>query len=686
MAGCGRAAHGLGGVPTADGIDGRGRGRFGNHRNLSRRFGEFLVLARDPPGPLLLERLIATWPTLTFCLGFFGLSVYTDVLRRQPASLNMLLLSGALLGSSLAFAVGLPVHSAFDGAARWVFAANVQASYLLAWGSGLAWLLLFPTPLLHGSSARRAGLVALLGPLIAWVVSMIVVALAPRAFAADTFAGWMRTSILVQSALTVTTVAGCLALLAVRTRLALAAPPGDVPRQQVLWVAGSALVSGLLTFALWMLPQFLTGSSLLSDDLIGAPGLFMVAGLAVAVTRYRLFDLDVVLGRTLVYAVLVVAAVLLYVGAVGLLTMLVGSRSAMPVLTAVLVALILNPLRVRLELLVDHAFYGERNNPYEALSRLATRISDRTVPLEDIASDIASALRTRYVAIRTDDTTAIFGERHGSGVHDLVLPIRDDEETIGALAVGLRAIGERFSRSERRLLADLASQIGNRVHERRLVGELHDSRERIATAREEERRSLRRTLHDEVGPTMAAIALRAETVRRLLGRREAAAHEADAVLTEISEDASEAARSLRELAYRLRPPGLDEHGLVDALRCYAATVPGVDVRVTSQGADGDPALSPAVQAAAYRIIVAALANVGIHARARVCRVTLTREQHTLKLLVEDDGVGLAPGASRGVGLSGMAERAAELGGTMTLESSREGGLCVRVLLPTERPR
>lgn len=655
---------------------------------LTRSSGRPVTVPLDPPGRQLLGRLVSTGSTLAFCLGFAGLSAYAALRRRRRSSLTLLLAASALLGSTLAYAAGLPVHAAFDGTARWLYAVNVQAVFLLAWGATAAWLLLFPTPLLDRPVQHRAWLAALLAPTALWALAAALVAAT-----AEGFTGWMRTSVVVQSSLTVIVVAASLVALVARVRRALGAPPGDVARQQVLWVAGSALVSGTLTLALWMLPQLLTGAALLPDDLIGAPGLVFVLGLAVATARYRLFDLDVVLGRTLVYGVLVLVAVTVYLVVTGTVAALVGSRDSTPVVAAVLLALLLNPLRVRFERVVDRAFYGERNDPYSALSRIATRIADRGATLEEVAGEVARALRTSHVAITTDGATVESGPRPPPGREPVTFSIRHDEEEIGTLVVAPRVAGERFSRAERRLLDDVAQQIGHRVRERRLVRELHESRERLVIAREEERRVLRRTLHDEIGPAMAAVSLRAETGRRLLARRPPAeggvgaadVREVDAVLSGIAQDASATATSLRDLSYRLRPPALDEHGLVEALHLQAGSMAPIELRVEAHDAEGAEAAEPlgaAVEAAAYRIAVAALANVTAHARARVCHVTLTRSADDLVLLVEDDGVGLTPGTPRGVGLSGMGERAAELGGRLTLEPRDGGGLRVRAQIPT----
>jgi signal transduction histidine kinase len=252
---------------------------------------------------------------------------------------------------------------------------------------------------------------------------------------------------------------------------------------------------------------------------------------------------------------------------------------------------------------------------------------------------------------------------------------------VGTLSVGYRVAGERFSATERRLLADIARQLGAGLYEQGLTRDLRESRERIGAAREQERRSIRRTLHDDVGPLMAAVSLQAETARRLVRSGETAA--ADGRLDQISHQASQAAESIRRLSYELRPPALDEHGLVDALQRYAAGVEGLHVRVDSVHDGEVPPLSPAVESAVYRIVVSAVTNARRHSGACNCEVRLRRLPDCVEVVISDDGTGLPPGFAKGVGITAMQERAAELGGTVTLSCSDPGAM-VRASIPTER--
>jgi signal transduction histidine kinase len=204
---------------------------------------------------------------------------------------------------------------------------------------------------------------------------------------------------------------------------------------------------------------------------------------------------------------------------------------------------------------------------------------------------------------------------------------------------------------------------------------------------------IRRTLHDDIGPTIAGIALRAETVRQLADRP-AERDGMTTALAGIGRDAVAAASALRELSYELRPPALDDRGLLLALRDRALQLAPLRVEITApidgeglQGVgidsagDGRGDLPAAVEVAAYRIAVAAMTNVARHAAASRCWVTLTLADHHLTVLVEDDGRGLPADFRPGVGVLSMRERAGELGGVCVHEQRTGGGTRVRATLP-----
>jgi signal transduction histidine kinase len=204
------------------------------------------------------------------------------------------------------------------------------------------------------------------------------------------------------------------------------------------------------------------------------------------------------------------------------------------------------------------------------------------------------------------------------------------------------------------------------------------------TAREEERRRLRRDLHDGLGPTLGSLTLKLDVAGDLVDEDPAAAR---AILRGLKEQARSAVADIRRLVYDLRPPTLDELGLVGAIRETAVQYDYDSLRVAIHAPERLDDLTAAVEVAAYRIAQEALTNVARHARATECTVSLAVEAGALHLEVRDDGRGLPQERSAGVGLASMHERAEELGGEFCVESSPEGGTAVwvRLPLPEEAP-
>jgi len=231
------------------------------------------------------------------------------------------------------------------------------------------------------------------------------------------------------------------------------------------------------------------------------------------------------------------------------------------------------------------------------------------------------------------------------------------------------------------LLEDLGRRAGVAVHAARLTADLQHSRERLVRAQEEERRRLRRDLHDGLGPRLAALTLKVGAARSLYPQDPTAA---DALLTELEADMEAALTDLRRLVYGLRPPTLDQLGLLGAIRDATERYePGPatnGLRISLRAPEELPPLPAAVEVAAYRIVQEALTNVIHHARASYCTVRLAVGDE-LELEITDDGVGLLADHRSGVGLNSMRERAVELGGTCVIEQQPSGGTRVLARLP-----
>jgi signal transduction histidine kinase len=416
--------------------------------------------------------------------------------------------------------------------------------------------------------------------------------------------------------------------------------------------------------------------------------------IGIAMLRYHLFDVDLVINRALVYGTLTASVVGLYVLVVGSLGMLLQTREnfVVSLLAAGLVAVMFAPLRNRLQRGINHLMYGERDEPYTVLSRLGQRLEATLAPdaaLRTIVETVAQALKLPYAAItlKQGGEFAVAAEYGTPAREAAILPLAYQTEQVGQLILTPRSPGEEFTSSDRRLLDDLARQAGVAVHALRLTADLQHSRERLVSAREEERRRLRRDLHDGLGPQIAAQTLKVGSARSLYPRDPAAA---DALLGELEADMEAALAEVRRLVYNLRPPALDELGLAGAIREATAqygtrrTAESSDkaerIHISVDAPESLPSLPAAVEVAAYRIAQEALTNVVRHAGARRCVIRLSLGG-ALELEIIDDGVGLPEDRHAGVGLTSMRERAAELGGTCVIEALPGGGTRVLAWLP-----
>jgi signal transduction histidine kinase len=422
--------------------------------------------------------------------------------------------------------------------------------------------------------------------------------------------------------------------------------------------------------------------------------LFVPVFTYIAILRYHLYDIDVVINRTLVYGALSACVVGIYVLAVMALGALFQARGnlAIALLATALVAVLFQPLRMRLQRSVNRLMYGERDDPYAVISRLGKRLEATLAPetvLPTIVGIVREALKLPYAAIALPQDGNDFQIVAASGqeppAEPLVLPLSYGGESVGELLLSARAPGESFSAADRRLLDGLARHAGVAVHGVRVMADLRRSRERLVLAREEERRRLRRDLHDELAPTLAALGLGAATVGELIPTDPKEA----AFANEKLQSAIRATVSdVRRLVYDLRPPALDELGLVEAMRQRASRLSVGDegFLASVEAPDELPPLPAAVEVACYRIVQEALMNVSRHARASACTVRLAcAEGRALTIEVTDDGVGLPDTPEGGVGLSSMRERAAELGGECEIARSWPSGTRVFARLPFGEP-
>ena len=486
---------------------------------------------------------------------------------------------------------------------------------------------------------------------------------------------------------------------------------GPVERQQTKWVLFGFTVGFLGMLVVLLLYQiFWSGEesgSLASFAVLIAVHCFILLiplSIGIAILRYHLWDIDIIINRTLVYGTLTASVVGIYALLVGsLASFLQAPRDnfLISLLAAGFVAVLFAPLRERLQRGVNRLMYGERDDPYRVLSHLGKRLeatlAQRAV-LPTIVETVASALKLPYaaIALKQEDGFKVAAAYGSPAGEPTVLPLTYGGETIGQLTLAPRAPGEGFSAADRRLLEDLARNAEVAVHAVRLTDDLRRSRERLVSAREEERRRLRRDLHDGLGPTLGSLHLGLDVSLKLLKSNTS---EAEKLLYRLKAQTQDAVADIRRLVYGLRPPALDDLGLVPAIRQQASNqghladdLPGEAAGEANRKAGliffveapkSLPPLPAAVEVACYRIALEAITNVARHARASSCRIHLSDDavKGELRLEVIDDGIGLPEDRRAGVGLSSMAERAEELGGTLSVESVPSGGTRVIARLP-----
>ncbi len=436
--------------------------------------------------------------------------------------------------------------------------------------------------------------------------------------------------------------------------------------------------------------------------------LFLLVPLAIgfAVLHYRLWDIDVLINRTLVYGLLTACVIGLYILVVALLGTLLSQLGNLfiSLLATGLVAVLFHPLRERLQQAVNRLMFGERDDPYRLLSRLGSRLeatlsADSVLPA--IVETVAQALKLPYAAISWEQEAApceprVAASYGRAGEHQALVrvPLVYRQERVGELWLAPRGPSEGLTPADQRLLHDLARQVGVAVHAvrltadlQRLTGDLQRSREQLVLAREEEHRRLRRDLHDGLGPRLAGLTLKLETARNRLAYDPLA----DTLLSDLIARTQDAVADIRRLVYALRPPALDELGLIPALQeqvLLYSDQGSHEIHIGLEAPEYLPPLPAAVEVAIFRIVQEALTNVVRHSQASRCIVRLVLHEHErlLELKIEDNGCGFAPPRNMGVGFASMRERAEELGGTCEVKQGPTGGTCVRVRLPCLLPQ
>jgi len=525
-----------------------------------------------------------------------GALLYTSIL---PAPLGSLLLDLATWLGNWAWlpAQLLPLTFVFllfpDGhllSPRW---------RIVGWAAGL------------GLLSLMLGLAAHPGPIADWGTQ-------PNPFGIAGAERFLEGLMTVGSILLAIGVFGSMAAIAVRFRRS-----KGIERARMKWLVYAAvlvLIVGVFTLPYWLSGNLAGDRALeLSIVLTNLMTLGIAVAVTVAIVGYRLYDIDALINRTLVYSVMTGIILLIYAVVVGTVGILFGSQGnwLLAVLATGLVAVLFQPIRNRLQRGVNRLLYGQRDEPFEVLIRLGQSLEQSATPgaiFPALAETVAHALRLPYVDLQERQGRRFISvAATGQLIDDpIAFSMNYQSEEIGRLLVGRRAPGEPLSAADERLLNNIARQAAVAVYDARLTADLQRSRQQIVAGREEERRRLRRDLHDGLGPSLASLLLEARVLRRMIRSDPAAA---ERLADEMQSDIRETIDDVRRVVNELRPPALDDLGLAPAIQMMADKLSrsqsdgSLQTTIQVETPETLPTLPAAVEVAAYRIIQEALMNV-----------------------------------------------------------------------------
>ena len=468
-------------------------------------------------------------------------------------------------------------------------------------------------------------------------------------------------------------------------------------RQQLKWVVFAAAVWAPALGAVFFAPRAWLP---VVSTLYGLVLLGFVVSLGLSVLKYRLYDIDLVISRTLVYGVLAIGIGLVYVGVVAGAGLLVGTRGEpdeiiLSLLATAVVAIAFQPLREQLQRLANRLVYGERATPYEVLSDFSRRLAG-ALTVDAVLPRIAEAAargvgadrgRVRIFAAGEHDRAVAWPASSIAEPFEHTVPVLHQGQVIGEIAVA-RVPGDPLTPTDTKLLLDLASQAGPALTNVRLdlelqgrLRELQASRQRIVAAQDDERRRLERDIHDGAQQQLVALAVNVRLARELVHTDP---QQADSLMEEVGTQANEALATLRELARGIFPAVLADQGLAAALESpIARSQPGVTL--VSEPRLLGRRFSPEIESAVYFCCLEALQNRAKHAPDAPTTVELDLDAGWLRFAVVDAGPGFDTRLpSGGTGLAGMADRLAAVGGSLEVRSQPGQGTRISGRVPVER--
>jgi signal transduction histidine kinase len=465
-------------------------------------------------------------------------------------------------------------------------------------------------------------------------------------------------------------------------------------RQQLRWLgyaAGVTAVGLVADFVLSILVPDLPNGWFTLVIVLGL-GVAVPVSCGVAILKHGLYDLDVVVSKTVVYGLLAAFFTVVYLAVVVGIETAIGSahNPILTLLAAAVIAFAFDPVRRRAKRFANRLVYGERATPYEVLSGFTERMAG-TFSIEDVLPRTARTLAQGTGAIRADVWLRVGTELRAEGswpsppvkervaLEDersidiagasRVVPVRHQDGLLGALSIQ-KAPGDPLAPTEEKLLDDVAAQAGLVLRNVGLIEELRASRQRLVVAQDQERRRIERNIHDGAQQELVALAVKLNLVDSLVGRDEAKER---SLLAELKAEATGALENLRDLARGIYPPLLADKGLAAALdgQVRKAAVP------VSLQADGIGRWPPEIEAAVYFCCLEALQNIAKYANATMATVRLSNGSGTLTFEVTDDGRGFDQASTGyGTGLQGMADRLDALGGELEVRSSPDNGTTI----------
>jgi len=466
---------------------------------------------------------------------------------------------------------------------------------------------------------------------------------------------------------------------------------GDERLQLKWFVAAAAVVA--VTFSLGFFSDTVAASLAASLSLA-----FLDVAIALAILKYRLYEIDVIIGKTIVYGVLAVFITAVYVVLVVVIGAFIGVTEGLSLLATAIVAVAFQPIRQRAQRIANRLVYGKRATPYEVLSEFSEHVGE-TYAGEDIIPRMARLLAegtgasTAIVWLRVESEirpAAVWpsnggapAPRHLTGDKvpefadvSVAVPVRHQGELLGVFTL-VKPPNEPLSPVEQKLVADLAAQAGLVLRNSRLIEDLRASRQRLVAAQDEERRRLERNLHDGAQQQLVALAVKARLASTFVGREPDKELE---MLGDLQGGLSDALETLRDLARGIYPPLLADKGLPSAVEAHSRKA-SMPVRVET---DGIGRYSQESEAAVYFCVLEALQNASKYAEASDVTVRLWQENSDLLFSVADDGRGFdRETTSLGAGLQNMTDRLAALGGTLDIRSRPGGGTTVSGRIPVQ---